>query len=70
MKPKTYEEAISELENIVSRLESGEADLDEALKLFEAGTKLAVFCNQKLESAEQKMKTLSQTLSESEAKAE
>lgn len=51
MKTHTYEEAMQKLEQIVSRLESGEATLDESLKLFEEGAKLAAFCNKALDTA-------------------
>ncbi len=60
MKKQSYEEAISSLETIVTKLESGEASLDESLKLFEEGTKLAAFCSKALDTAEQKIRTISQ----------
>lgn len=59
-KQQTYEEAIQALEAIVAKLESGTATLDESLKLFEEGTALAAFCNKTLDTAEQKILTLSQ----------
>ncbi len=49
----TYEEAITRLEQIVARLESGQCTLDESLKLFEEGTKLTAFCSRALKTAEQ-----------------
>ncbi len=51
----TYEQAMLKLEEIVSKLESGELGLDESLKLFEEGTKLAALCNKALNDAEQKI---------------
>ena len=60
MKKQSYEEAISSLETIVTKFESGEASLDESLKLFEEGTKLAAFCSKALDTAEQKIRTISQ----------
>jgi len=51
----TYEQAMTKLEEIVSKLESGELGLDESLKLFEEGTKLAALCNKALNDAEQKI---------------
>lgn len=60
MKKQSYEEAISALETIVTKLESGKASLDESLKLFEEGTKLAAFCSKALDTAEQKIRTISQ----------
>lgn len=54
-KELTYEEAMLRLEKIVAVLEDGSKNLDESLKLFEEGTKLAAFCNTKLTEAEQKI---------------
>jgi exodeoxyribonuclease VII small subunit len=48
----TFEEAQRELEEIVQRLESGEAPLDEALKLWERGEELYRFCTERLDAAE------------------
>lgn len=41
-KAKTFEESITELEQIVTLLESGDAPLDEAVALFEKGNE--AFC--------------------------
>ena len=54
----TFEEALKELEAIVHRLESGEAPLDEALKLWERGEELYRFCRGRLETAEGKIEEL------------
>lgn len=51
----TYEKAISRLEEIVSILEKNEISLDEALALFEEGTKLTGFCSNKLKNAKAKI---------------
>ena len=59
MKKPSYEASIQELEEIVAKLESGEESLEESLKLFEKGTKLAASCYQTLEKAEQKITELS-----------
>ena len=57
-KELTYEQAISRLEEIVGILEKNEVSLDEALALFEEGTKLTSFCADKLKNAKQKVTTL------------
>ena len=46
------------LDNAVSRLESGSISLDEALATFEEAVKLIKICNEKINSAEQKVKML------------
>jgi exodeoxyribonuclease VII small subunit len=48
----TFEVAQKELEQIVERLERGNAGLDEAIKLWERGEELLRFCLARLESAE------------------
>jgi exodeoxyribonuclease VII small subunit len=59
---KSFEEAVGRLEEIVRLLENGTATLDESLKLYEEGIALVRICNDKLDSAEKKIKVL--TLSE------
>ncbi len=58
MKELTYEQAYKRLEEIVEKLENGSVPLEESMKLFEEGTKLANFCNSKLNAAEQKFTQL------------
>jgi len=55
----TYEQALAELEAIVSALEGEQNPLDEAMKLFERGQALVKRCGELLEAAELKVKQLS-----------
>ena len=52
----SYEEALAELEGIVSVLEEGQAQLEESIKLFERGQALAARCGALLESAQIKVR--------------
>ena len=52
----TYEEALAELEEVVSTLEGEQNRLEEAIKLFERGQALAARCGVLLEAAELKVK--------------
>ncbi len=52
----TYEEALAELEEIVSALEGEQNQLEAAIKLFERGQALAARCSVLLEAAELKVK--------------
>jgi exodeoxyribonuclease VII small subunit len=52
----TFEEALVELEEIVSVLEGEQNQLEEAIKLFERGQALASRCGVLLEAAELKVK--------------
>jgi exodeoxyribonuclease VII small subunit len=54
----TFESAQRELEQIVERLERGEAGLDEAIALWERGEELYRFCLGKLDAAEGKIEEL------------
>ncbi len=59
-KPKepSFEEALKALEGIVARLESGEANLDESIRLFEEGMRLSAVCQKRLDEADRKIETL------------
>lgn len=58
-KSKTFEESMLRLEEIVRKLEKGDAPLEDALSLFEEGTALAKSCNELLSKAEQQVVKLS-----------
>lgn len=61
MAVKTFEESMTELENIVTKLEAGDVTLDDSIALFEEGIKLAKNCQKKLDDAEKKVKLLTTT---------
>jgi len=52
----SYEEAVAELEQIVSTLEGEQTQLEDAIKLFERGQALAARCGVLLEVAELKVR--------------
>ncbi len=54
----SFETALKRLEEIVKALESGNAPLDDAIKLFEEGISLTGHCNTLLKNAEQKVTML------------
>ena len=58
MAERTFESQMARLEEIVRLLERGEAPLNESMKLFEEGTKLAASCTAMLDEAEQKVVAL------------
>jgi exodeoxyribonuclease VII small subunit len=53
-----FEDALSRLEEIVRKMESGDLSLDESLKVFEEGIKLVRICSKKLEEAERRIEIL------------
>ena len=58
-----FEAALERLEEIVSKLEAGSLSLDEALKSYEEGVRLARLCTKQLTEAEKKIEILTKALS-------
>ena len=54
----TFEQAMSELEKTVDRLESGDTPLDESIKLYEYGSRLRKRCEATLKAAQEKIETI------------
>jgi exodeoxyribonuclease VII small subunit len=54
----TFEKALAELEKIVTRMESGDLSLEQALATHKRGVELARFCQKQLEAAQQQVKVL------------
>ena len=53
-----FEKSLDELENIVEQLQNGDISLDESIKLFERGMELTNLCRKTLETARQKITSL------------
>ena len=47
----SFEQALAELEQIVARLESGQAPLEDSIRLYERGALLKAHCETRLEAA-------------------
>ncbi|HUD51554.1 exodeoxyribonuclease VII small subunit [Parvibaculum sp.] len=54
----SFEEALAQLEKIVSQLESGEAPLERSIELYERGTALKAHCEARLKAAEAKVEKI------------
>lgn len=54
----SFEKALKELEQIVSRLERGDAELEESIALYERGELLKAHCDRVLKQAEAKVEKL------------
>jgi exodeoxyribonuclease VII small subunit len=54
----SFEAALRELETIVSRLEQGDADLEDSIMLYERGQMLKSHCETKLKAAEGRLEKL------------
>jgi exodeoxyribonuclease VII small subunit len=55
----TFENAITELETIINKLEEGKLPLESAVSTFERGTYLKKICEEKLKDAQLKIEMLS-----------
>lgn len=55
-KELSLEQAMARIEQILQTLDSGQGSLDESLALFEEGTALVHFCNDKLQQAKLRVK--------------
>jgi len=58
MAKEKFEEALGRLEDIVKKMEAGDMTLEESLKAFEEGIKLARLCSRKLDEAERRVEIL------------
>lgn len=56
--PESFEEAMERLEEIVSRMESGDLPLEEILTRYEEGTRLVRDCTARLSSAEKRIELI------------
>ena len=55
-----FEKSLDELEKIVEELQNGDISLDESIKLFERGMELTNLCRKTLETARQKITSLTE----------
>jgi len=57
-KKMTYEQAVSRIEEIASKLENEQVPLDESIKLYKEGMELSLFCSKSLETAQREVEEL------------
>ena len=53
-----FEQALRALEDIVHKLESGEAPLDESIALYERGNQLRALCQHRLDAAKARIEAI------------
>jgi exodeoxyribonuclease VII small subunit len=58
MAKKTFESALGRLEKITEELDDGEISLENSLKKFDEGIKLASYCSEQLTEARAKVELL------------
>jgi len=59
---QTFEQAVTRIDEIVTLLEKGDAQLDKSLTLFEEGVKLIEYCGTMLDNAEQTVARLQKSV--------
>ncbi|GEK33982.1 exodeoxyribonuclease VII small subunit [Kurthia sibirica] len=57
-KKQNFADSISQLEEIVMKLEKGEVPLEAAIELYQDGMKLSQYCHEQLEHAEKQLVTI------------
>ena len=57
-RPRSFEEALDELEDIISRMETGNMPIEESLTAYQKGIALLRECQEVLSDAEQQIKIL------------
>tara|TARA_B100000676_G_C17348693_1_gene469793 strand:- start:94 stop:318 length:225 start_codon:yes stop_codon:yes gene_type:complete len=57
-KPKTFEEALKELEKLSEKIQDNSTNLEEMLEIFERGTYLSKYCKKKLNDIDDKITLL------------
>lgn len=58
---KTFEEALTRLEEIAELMEQGEAGLENSVKLYKEGVELSIYCSEILNKAEQQVMELKES---------
>jgi exodeoxyribonuclease VII small subunit len=61
---KTFEKAMTRLEQIVEQMESDQLPLEEMLERYEEGTHLVKFCSEKLTAAEKRIEIITRNAAE------
>ena len=54
----TFEQAMADLEQVVTQLERGDVPLEDSIALYERGAQLKKHCEAKLKQAEEKVATI------------
>lgn len=65
-KKKTFEDALAQLETIVSDMENNEVSLEENLKLYKEAVDLIAFCSATLQKAKLEVEVYNEKLNQSE----
>ncbi len=56
--PASFEQALAELERLVTQMEAGQLPLDQLLDGYRRGSELLGYCRERLQAVEQQVKVL------------
>ncbi|MDO5289453.1 MAG: exodeoxyribonuclease VII small subunit [Pseudomonadota bacterium] len=56
--PASYGDAVTELEQLIARLEAGQLPLEELLGQYQRGTELLGYCRERLQAVQDQVKVL------------
>ena len=63
----SFEQAMTELESIVDRLETGDVALEESIEIYQRGSQLRALCEEKLKSAQARIEKITGNCAATEA---
>ena len=63
----SFEQALSELETIVDRLETGDVALEESIDIYQRGSQLRAYCDEKLKNAQARIEKITSAGAATEA---
>lgn len=67
-KELTFEQANKQLEEIVAKMEKGDVELEESMKLYEEAYKLLTYCTQKLEQCKGQIVDINERIAQMKSK--
>jgi exodeoxyribonuclease VII small subunit len=63
----SFEQALAELETIVDRLETGDVALEESIDIYQRGSQLRAYCDEKLKNAQARIEKITSAGAATEA---
>jgi exodeoxyribonuclease VII small subunit len=63
----SFEQALAELETIVDRLETGDVALEESFDIYQRGSQLRAYCDEKLKNAQARIEKITSAGAATEA---
>ena len=68
--PKTFEEGLQRLQDVLAQMQDEATSLDKAVKLYAEAAQLIAYCNTTLQQAKLQIEQIDQTVLQASAKTE